>query len=603
MRDSKAAAMLAIVIAFGSLAGFAMPAFSSAAFTSTSKNPGNTVGAAADWTPPTVTMQDPGSPVRDTVTVSALASDAESGIQQVTLQYQPAGSGTWTTLCTATAAPFSCSWNTKLVGDGPYDLRAIALDNSGYSATSASIRTQVANALAVSLADPGEVVRGTITLATTLTGAGSTPYTVRVEYAPTGTTTWKSICTNLASPYNCTWNTTTFNNEAYDLRSAAVSGSSTTYSPIILDVLVDNALPAVTMTDPGTPLSGTRTFAATATDAHSGVASVTIQYAVSGSNTYQNLCTITAPPYSCRYDTTALANATYSFRAIATDVAGNVNTSAAVNNRVVDNTVSSVSMEDPGAYLSGTVNLTANAASTAGVSSVRIQYAPAGTTTWTTLCTFTAGPYTCTWNTSVAKDGLYDFRAVLIDGLARETVSTTVPNRRIDNSPLRGADIQTANGGATAGKMEAGDVMVYTYSEQINLATVTPGWTGAALPVTLRVRDGNLLNLGNTGDTVDILRSGAAVNLGTVNLKQDYIKSGKTATFNATMTGGTVTVNGVIRTTVTITLGTLASGDGLRTVSTTANMVWTPSTAVTDLFGNPGSAAPATETGVLDREF
>ena len=68
--------------------------------------------------------------------------------------------------------------------------------------------------------------------------------------------------------------------------------------------------------------------------------------------------------------------------AAATDAAGNVTTSAPVTNRVVDNTVSSVTVEDPGAFLTGTVTVQANATSTAGVTSVRIQQAPAGSSTW-----------------------------------------------------------------------------------------------------------------------------------------------------------------------------------------------------------------------------
>jgi hypothetical protein len=506
-------------------------------------------------------------------------------------------------LCTAAAVPYACVWNTKAVADGLYDLRAVARDNAGYSATSASVRTSVANSLTVSLAYPGDVVHGTLNLATTLAGAGTTTYTVGVEYSLAEANNWKTLCTNLASPYNCTWNTTTFANDYYDLRSMAVSGTTSTYSPVVLDVLVDNLAPAVTMTDPGSPLSGTRTFSATATDVNSGVASVSIQYALSGTTTYKDLCTVTAPPYSCRFDTASLTNATYTFRAVAVDIAGNLAVSATVTNRVVDNTVSSISVEDPGAYLTGTVQLTANAASTSGIGSVRIQHAPAGTTTWSTLCTFTATPYSCTWNTAAVADGLYDFRAVLIDGAGKETISAVVDSRRVDNSPLRGADIQTVNGSATAGKMEAGDTMTFTYSEQINLATVTPGWTGAALPVSLRVQDGNLLGPGNAGDTVDILRSGSTVNLGSVDLQHEYIKGGKTATFNATLTSGTVTVNGIMRTTVTVTLETLASGGGLRTVNTGSNMVWTPVASVTDLYAKSCSAAPVTETGVLDREF
>ena len=58
------------------------------------------------------------------------------------------------------------------------------------------------------------------------------------------------------------------------------------------------------------------------------------------------------------------------------------------------------------------------------------------------------------------------------------------------------------------------------------------------------MRDGAVLSLSGTDDTLDVLRSGAAVNLGSVNLKQDYVKAGKTVTLNATMTASTVTTNG-----------------------------------------------------------
>jgi hypothetical protein len=341
-------------------------------------------------------------------------------------------------------------------------------------------------------------------------------------------------------------------------------------------VLVDNAAPTVAMTDPGTPLSGTRTVAATASDAHSGVAQVVVQYALTGSTTWKTLCTVTAAPYSCRFDTTTVPDGSYGFRAVATDVAGTTSTSATVASRLVDNTVSAVSMEDPGAFLAGTVGLAATASSSAGVTSVRLQYAPAGTPTWTDVCTDTASPFTCAWDTTTATDGLYDLRAVLLDGSGRTTSSALSTGHRVDNTPLRGADVQGANGGATAGKLENGDTLTFTYTDQLNPSTVSAGWTGAAQAVSVRVRDGNLLSLGTKGDTLDVLVGGTAVNLGSVNLKEDHVKTGRTLTFNGTMTAGTVTVNGTVRTTVTLRLGTLASGGAPRTVTLPAAMVWSP---------------------------
>ncbi|GAA6526952.1 Ig-like domain-containing protein [Intrasporangium sp. DVR] len=589
---------LATIVAGAAL--LAPTGFSTAAFTSSSSNTA-TVRAAVDWTPPSVSLQNPGTPVKDTVTLTAAASDAETGVKDVAIQHFST-SGGWVTICTVTQAPYTCAWNTKTLTDGSYSLRAVATDNAGYTSTSATVQTTVANNLLVVLADPGDFVRGSVALQTTLYNAGGTTYTVRVEYAPAGTTTWKSICSNLASPYACTWNTPSFANGSYDLRSVAAAGSTTTVSAIVPDVMVDNQAPTVTMSDPGSPLSGVRTFAASASDAHSGLAQVVIEYQRSG-GTWQPLCSLVVEPWSCVYDTTKLLDGTYSFRAVATDAAGNAATSPSVTNRVIDNTVSSVTMLDPGAFLSGRATLEAAANSTAGVTSVRIQRAPSGSSTWTDVCTVTTSPYRCTWDTTTAPDGLYDFRAVLLDGTGATTTSAVVSSRRVDNTPLRGYDVQTANGGATAGKLEPGDTLTYTYNDQVALGTVTPGWNGGAQAVTLRVRDGGLLGLTGKNDTVDIQRAGSVVNLGTVNLKEDYVKGGKTAVFNATMTAGTASVNGILVTTVTIKLGTLASGDGVRTVSNVSTMAWTPSASVTDLFGNTCSTATALETGVLDREF
>jgi chitinase len=116
---------------------------------------------------------------------------------------------------------------------------------------------------------------------------------------------------------------------------------------------------------------------------------------VSGSTTYKDLCSDTTAPYSCAVDTSTLADGTYSFRAVATDVAGNSTTSAVVGNRAVDNSVTSVVLADPGAILTGTVSLSASASSTAGVASVKVQRAAAGTGVWTDVCTDTTSPYTC----------------------------------------------------------------------------------------------------------------------------------------------------------------------------------------------------------------
>lgn len=599
---STALTVLAIVLlAVTVLSG---TGFSSAAYTSQTTNAASTASAAADWTPPTVSVIAPAAALKGAVSLSADAADAETGIRNVVLSVQAAGTGTWTALCTATAAPYRCSWDTTAVADGAYDVRAVATDNAGYATTSATVHVTVSNAFGITLSDPGEVVRGTVTLGATLQNAGVLLYTVRIEYAVAGSGNWRLLCGGLLSPHTCPWVTTAFPDGEYDLRAVGTYLASSATSAIITDVLVDNTSPTVTITNPGSPLSGTVSLSASAADAGSGVASVAIQYAPAGSSSWVTACTVADAPYTCRFNTMSLPRGAYSFRAIATDVAGNTAVSAAITNRQIDNTISSVSVEDPGAYLHGTTAVTANAASTAGVTSVSVQYAPTGTTGWTTVCV-TFAPYTCQWDTTSVANGVYDLRAVLVDGNGKQTVSAVVAGRTVDNRPVRGLDVQAANGGGSAGRIDAGDALTLTYNKTMSLDSILAGWTGAPTAVSLRLRDGALIGAGSSGDTVDVLVGGGAANLGSVNLRGDFIKANKSATFAATMSAKTVDVGGTPVTVVTVTVGQLVNGGSgtLRAAGNAGTMIWTPSAAATDLAGAGSSNAPVSETGPADRDF
>src|SRR5262249_36984538 len=149
--------------------------------------------------------------------------------------------------------------------------------------------------------------------------------------------------------------------------------------------------------------------------------------------------------------------------AVVTDVAGNTTVANTIKNRVVSNVVESVSVNNPGAYLRGTATITGNANATVGVASVKIQREVAGSTTWVDLCTDTTSPYNCTWDTTTVADGAYSFRAILTDTLGVTTTSATVGATQVDNTVVRGADVQATSGGSP-GKLSAGDVITLTYS-------------------------------------------------------------------------------------------------------------------------------------------
>ena len=70
-------------------------------------------------------MDDPGTPLRGTVSLTRLRlGDAGgSGVASLTFQRSPAGAGTWTTWTRTRARPTRVSFDTTGVTDGLYDLR------------------------------------------------------------------------------------------------------------------------------------------------------------------------------------------------------------------------------------------------------------------------------------------------------------------------------------------------------------------------------------------------------------------------------------------------------------------------------------------------
>jgi hypothetical protein len=487
------------------------------------------------------------------------------------------------------------------------------LSGASYNSATSSPKAQLSSAAdwvppTVTLADPGAAIRGVVKLeAMAADTYGSGVVSVRIQRALAGSGAWADVCTATAMPYTCSLDTTALANDYYDFRAVATDAAGFVSTDTIAEVEVDNLAPVVSMVDPGSKLSGVVTLSAEASDADSGIASVTIQRAASGSSAWTDVCTATAPPYSCRFDTRTVAEGAYDFRAVATDLAGNSKISAVVQNRRIDNTVSSISLDDPGAYLRGTVALQANASSTAGVASVTIQRSPAGKSSWTEVCRLTSSPYSCLFNTTSVPDGSYDFRAVLVTGSGAQLASSTVSARQVDNTETHGLDVQATNrAGGILGRLESGDAIAFAYSEQMNPGSIVPGWSGSApLAVYARLRDGNLLGTGSAGDTLQLSTDSAGaslVRLGSVNPHGDFVKTNKTSVFNATLTPSTQTVGSASVSVFTVTIGSLVSGGALKT-AVPAQMAWTPSISATDLSGNVCSAAPVLESGALDRDF
>lgn len=165
----------------------------------------------------------------------------------------------------------------------------------------------------------------------------------------------------------------------------------------------------------------------------------------------------------------------------------------------------------------------------------------------------------------------------------------------VDNTSPTAGDIQTTNGGATVGRIEQNDTIIYTFSEIIDPESILAGWTGVATDVVVRfTENGNddtfaVWNATNTSQLA----------LGSVATKANVVTGAATAGASGTPSR---MVLDMATATVTITLGTVAGGP-LNTDLGSIKMIWTPSTSAFDRAGNAMSGTQANESGANDSDF
>src|ERR671922_214618 len=414
---------------------------------------------------PTVTQNDPGANLRGTVTVDGSASDADSSVTSVQFQYSPAGAGTWTNIGAAdTTSPYSVPFDTTTVGDGLYDLRAVATDIAGNAASplpSTTRRVDNTNPTG-SVAAPaaGASVGGTISVDSDSADGGSGVASAQFQRSPAGAGTWTNIgAPDTSAPYSVSFDTTSLGEGLYDLRVITSDNAGNSLaSAAVGNVRVDNSNPSGSVTAPasGAVVRGTISVDSNSADGGSGVASAQFQRSPAGAGTWANIgAADTSSPYSVSFDTTAVSDGLYDLRVVTTDNAGNSVTSAAVANVRVDNTnpTGSVTAPAAGAVVRGTISVDSNSADGgSGVASAQFQRSPAGAGSWTNIgAADTSSPYSVSFDTTGVSDGLHDLRVVTTDNAGNSTTSAVVTNVRVDNTNPSGSVTAPSAGAVVRG--------------------------------------------------------------------------------------------------------------------------------------------------------
>jgi Big-like domain-containing protein len=215
---------------------------------------------------------------------------------------------------------------------------------------------------------------------------------------------------------------------------------------------------------------------------------------------------------------------------------------------------------------------------------VTVKIYSGATATGTALQTKTANRGTgTTWSTtaSTLAQGTYTAVATQTD-TSGNTGTSSANTFKVDTTAPTASSISANNTtGGTAGKIESGDTLTYTYSEAIDPATVLTGWSGASTAVHIK-----FTSSGNDTITVLTTADATSIKLGSVATNADYVTA--TTTFNATMA---LSADG---TSVVVTLSTPSNVSS--SASPGRNMSWTPNTSVKDLAGNAVSATAYNET-------
>ncbi|MEO1574754.1 MAG: Ig-like domain-containing protein, partial [Pseudomonadota bacterium] len=368
------------------------------------RQPGDPV---PDVTPPLVVVSAPSAELSGTVTLVAEATDA-SGVASV--EFLIDGQS----ISSDSVAPYEATLDTTTLDDGPYTLEAEAQDSAGNVARSQPVAITVANVPpvddqppSVSLASPGAVVSGTVTLSA---AAADNVGVALVRFFVDG----DLLGVITEAPYSIAWDTGTSANGTVVLTAQAQDAAGNTADADRIQVQVDNApppdeqAPTVTLQVPASPLSGTVTAQVDASD-NVGVIEVRV---------YRDatvIATLTVAPYAVDIDTTLLADGDYALRAEADDAAGNTGLSSAVT-VTVDNagpgdvTPPTVTLSDPGDPLIGTVTLMATASDDVGV--VDVSFLVDGAV----VATDVAAPYEFSLDTTTLSDGPITLLARARDG-------------------------------------------------------------------------------------------------------------------------------------------------------------------------------------------
>ena len=295
---------------------------------------GSTGGGTTTNTPPTLSITSPasGATVKGSSVACAASASDGNGIKQVEFSID----GAW--IKTDITSPHSCVFDSTKLADGAHTLKAVATDTKG-GTTTKEVTFNVANT--TSGGSTGGTTNTPPTLSITAPASGATVKGTSVACAATAADAdgikqvqflidGVSIKTDITLPHSCLFDSTKLADGAHTLTAVATDNKGgTTSSQVSFTVAnttsgggTTNAAPSVSLTAPASgTVSGTITFAATASDTDGSIAKVEF-YLVNSANQRTLIASDTTNDYGGTYNTAQLPNGGYQLMAVAFDNAG-----------------------------------------------------------------------------------------------------------------------------------------------------------------------------------------------------------------------------------------------------------------------------------------
>ena len=360
-------------------------------------------------TTPTVSLTGPAAGATLTGQVSFTASASSPvGISKVSFLVDGV------VVATSTTSPYTATWNSATVGDGPVTVTAQATDVSGNTATTAGQADTISNAAS---RNGNLLANGTLA---TNTGGGSTP------------DCWHESSTGTNTP---TWSYTTNGPSGANAETLTISSYTSGSAQLVTTQNTSACSPRVTA---GTTYTLGAWYESTA-------ATHILAYYLNSSGAWQYWTE--SPAFAASTSGAQAAWTTPAVPAGATALSFGLSLAATGTLTTTNYTMTAgaptaptVSLTGPaaGATLTGQVSFTASASSPVGIS--KVSFLVDGVV----VATSTTSPYTATWNSATVGDGPVTVTAQATDS-AGNTATTAGQADTISNAASRNGNL-LANG-------------------------------------------------------------------------------------------------------------------------------------------------------------